>query len=89
MLPRLADAARGMPLCSQAAQARHDALSLRVFGSLGASAWTWEEPHLLLRALLSEALPMIHRSGTASPAAACLAIRLPAGSLYGCLEAFI
>jgi predicted dehydrogenase len=88
VLLRFRNGAKGMLWVSQIAPGNANALTLRVFGSLGGLEWRQSAPDSLCYSPFGKPMQIITRgSASASPAAARVT-RLPAGHPEGYLEAF-
>jgi predicted dehydrogenase len=88
VLLRFRNGAKGMLWVSQIAPGNANALTLRVFGSLGGLEWRQSAPDSLCYSPFGNPMQIITRGSAAASPAAARVTRLPAGHPEGYLEAF-
>jgi predicted dehydrogenase len=88
VLLKMEGGASGVLCSSQVCHGRENALTLRLFGTKGALAWSQEHPNDLLVTGENGAVTTLRTATPATSAAACSLTRLPAGHPEGYLEGF-
>lgn len=88
VLLRFENGAKGILWVSQIAPGNENALTLRVFGSVGGLEWRQSEPDILRHTPYGRPMQIITRGSVAASPAAARVTRLPAGHPEGYLEAF-
>lgn len=88
VLLRFRNGAKGMLWVSQIAPGNANALTLRIFGSLGGLEWRQSDPDRLCHTPFGNPTQIITRASAAASPAAARVTRLPAGHPEGYLEAF-
>lgn len=88
VLLRFENGAKGILWVSQIAPGNENALTLRVFGSVGGLEWRQSEPDILRHTPYGSPMQIITRASAAASPAAARVTRLPAGHPEGYLEAF-